>query len=71
MKTKYDDKKACGHMAAFLVACLNTQLFKNCPQASWTDGMIFIYFYRFYIFSWLNANIIIFLFFIRPICVHS
>lgn len=38
MKAKYNDQKACGHLGAFLVACLNTQLFKNCPQSAWTDG---------------------------------
>lgn len=25
-------------MGAFLVACLNTQLFKNCPESSWNNG---------------------------------
>lgn len=48
-KAKYDDKKACGHMGAFLVACLNTQLFKNCPQSAWKDGEIFFGFESFFL----------------------
>lgn len=31
-------------MGAFVVACLNTQLFKNCPESSWNNGMYFIQF---------------------------
>ncbi|XP_055312406.1 uncharacterized protein LOC129574417 [Sitodiplosis mosellana] len=37
-KAKFVDHKACGHMGAFIVACLNTQLFKNCPESAWNNA---------------------------------
>lgn len=39
-KAKFVDQKACGHMGAFIVACLNTQLFKNCPESAWNNGNV-------------------------------
>lgn len=48
-KTKFNDQKACGHMGAFLVACLNTQMFKNCPESSWMNGMSFIFDFFFFV----------------------
>lgn len=43
-KIKFVDAKACGHLGAFLVACLNTQLFKNCPESAWNASTLQFYF---------------------------
>lgn len=40
-KVTFEDQKVCGHGAAFLIGCFNTQLFKNCPASKWKDGNIF------------------------------
>lgn len=38
-----ETKGGCGHVGAFVVACVNTQLFKNCPQSIWNDSKSAIY----------------------------
>lgn len=35
---KHAIHQGCGHLAAYVVACLNTHLFKNCPKSIWNDS---------------------------------